>query len=449
MAPKTSHREHAAKLLTLGFPLILSNLAQMAINVTDTVMLGWYSVEALAAVTLMTTLSFVLFIMGSGFAFAVMPLVASASEAGDEVQLRRVTRMGMWLSVLFFFCVLPLMLWSAPLLNAMGQEPAISLIAQSYIRIAAWGMLAALLVMVLKSYLSALEITRVVLWATLAAALMNALVNYALIFGNWGAPEMGVRGAAVASVISAAVSLVFLVGYVRKKLPQHELFQRLWRPDWEAMMRVFRLGWPIGLTNLAETGLFAATSVMMGWLGTVALAAHGIALQLASLTFMIHVGLSNAATVRAGRAFGRGDLRGLRDGGRVAVMISAAVAVLTMALFLSVPETLINLFIDPDDPERPAILLIGVGLLAVAAIFQLADSAQVMALGLLRGVQDARIPMIIAGISYWLVGISASYLLGFTFGFGTVGVWMGLVVGLALAGVLLHFRFWYTSARIV
>lgn len=442
MAQHPSYREHAQKLLALGFPLILSNLAQMAINVTDTVMLGWYSVEALAAVTLMGTVSFVLFIVGSGFAFAVMPLVASASEAGDESQVRRVTRMGMWLSVLYFACVLPLMLWSRPLLLLMGQDPEISAIAQGYARIAAWGMLAALMVMVLKSFLSALEITRVVLWATLAAAVMNAVVNYALIFGNWGAPELGARGAAFASLVSAFVSLVFLALYTRRKLPQHALFQRLWRPDWVAMRLVFRLGWPIGLTNLAETGLFAATAVMMGWLGTVPLAAHGIALQLASLTFMVHVGLSSAATVRAGRAFGRGDTRSLRDGGKVAVALSAFAALLTIILFLALPETLVGLFIDPGDPDHPAILLAGVSLLAVAAIFQFADSAQVMALGLLRGVQDTQVPMVLAGVSYWLVGISASYLLGFTFGFGGVGIWSGLVVGLALAGLLMHLRFW-------
>ncbi|MFV2053582.1 MATE family efflux transporter [Aliiroseovarius sp. YM-037] len=448
MADQIPYKEHASKLMLLGGPLILSHLAQMAVTVTDTVMLGWYDVEALAAVTLMGTMSFVFFIVGSGFAFAVMPLVAAASEAGDDVQIRRTTRMGMWLSILYFACVLPILLWSKTFLLMLGQEEVIATIAQTYARIAAWGMLAQLLVMVLKSYLSAMEITRVVLWATIASAVLNAIVNYALIFGNWGAPELGVQGAAIASVGANAIALIYLTVYALRRLPQHALFQRLWRPDWEAMATVYKLGWPIGLTNLAEVGLFAATTVMMGWIGTVALAAHGIALQIASITFMIHLGLSTAATVRAGRAAGRGNEVELRRGGIVAVGLSAIAALLTVALFLAVPEWLISLFLDANDPQYPEIISVGVSLLIVAALFQVADGAQVMALGLLRGVQDTQGPMFIAGLSYWAVGMTSSYVLGFILDFGAVGIWMGLVIGLGLAGVLMHLRFWRRSAKI-
>jgi len=225
-------------------------------------------------------------------------------------------------------------------------------------------------------------------------------------------------------------------------LPQHTLFARLWRPDWEAFSHVFRLGVPIGLTSLAEVGLFAASSLMMGWIGTVELAAHGIALQLASLTFMVHLGLSNAATVRAGNALGRRDSDHLARGAIVALVMSFAMACIAVVIFLSIPNVLVGLFLSPTEPDRDAILVVGVSLLFIAALFQVVDGAQIMALGLLRGVKDTRAPMIIAAVSYWIVGVPCGYLLGFKLGWGGEGVWLGLVVGLTTAAVLLLRRFW-------
>ena len=435
---------HFRATMVLGLPLIGSHLAQMAIHLTDTVMLGWYDVEALAAVVLGASLFMVIFLVGSGFAWAVMPMVAGAEAAGDQDQVRRTTRMGMWLSVLYGAVALGPILWSGPLLHAAGQDPALAALAQDYLRIAGWGMIPALLVMVLKSYLSALQATRMVLWSTVAAAVLNALVNYALIFGNWGAPELGIRGAAIASLISVLAPLALLMVYVSRAAVSrhHDLFVRIWRADWGAFGQVFRLGWPIGLTTLAEAGLFAASAVMMGWLGTQPLAAHGIAIELASVTFMVHMGLSQVATVRAGRALARRDAMGLRRAALTATLCSFGFALVTVTVFLSVPEFLVGLFLDADDPEAPAIVAIGVGLLAVAALFQLADGAQVVALGLLRGVQDTRVPMVLATISYWVIGIPVAWALGFPAGLGGVGIWLGLVVGLALAALTLSVRFW-------
>ncbi len=442
MTAPLSYRGHARALLVLGLPLVGSHLAQIAIMVTDSVMLGWYAVEALAAVTLAFSTSFVLFIVGSGFAFAVLPMVASAAAQGDETQVRRVTRMGLWASTLYGLAVMPPLIWSEPILLAMGQKPDIAALTQDYLAIFAFGMVPALLVMVLKNYVAALERTQVVLWATVAAAVLNAVLNYALIFGNLGAPELGLRGAAIASVTMQLATLAMLVVYANAVLPRHDLFRRLWRADPEVFRQVFRLGWPIGLTNLAESGLFAASALMMGWIGALPLAAHGIAVQLASMSFVVHLGLSQAATVRAGRAAGRGDRQGLRDGARAAVAMSACFAALTVVLYLALPEALLGLFLDPSDPDRPAILAIGVALLAVAALFQFVDAAQVLALGLLRGLQDTRVPMIHAAVSYWLIGIPASYGMGFVLGWEGVGVWLGLVVGLATAAALLMQRFW-------
>ncbi|MFY9211192.1 MAG: MATE family efflux transporter [Aestuariivita sp.] len=435
---------HVRALLVLGMPLIGGHLAQFAIGLTDTIMLGWYGVEALAAVTLAGTYFFVLFLMGSGFAWAVMSMVAAFEAEGDLTSVRRATRMGLWLSMIFAVAAMPLLWWSEPILLFLGQQDSVAADAAEYLRVAGWGIFPALVMMVLKSYLAALSRTQVVLWMTILAALANLVVNYALIFGNWGAPELGLRGAAIASVITQTVAMGGMLIYALVVLPEHALLQRLWRPDWEMFARVFALGLPIGLTMLSEVSLFAASALMMGWLGTIPLAAHGVAVQLASATFMLHLGLANAATIRTSQSFARRNREQLSRGAKAAIGLSLIAALITVAVFLSIPETLISAFLERDDPARIEIIAIGVGLLAMGALFQLVDGAQVIALGLLRGMQDTKRPMVIAALSYWAVGIPASYVLGFPMGLGGIGVWLGLVLGLACAGVFLMWRFWRT-----
>lgn len=448
MSKTMSYPNHLRAITVLGLPLIGGHLAQFAIGLTDTVMLGWYGVEALAAVTLANSYFFVLFLFGAGFGLAVMPKVALAAAEGDETSIRRSTRMGLWLSVAYAALTMPLLWWSYPILIGLRQDPQIAETAAEYLRVAGWGLFPALLVMVLKSYLAALERTQIVLWITLGAALVNGATNYALIFGNWGAPELGATGAAIASVITQMVSMIAVVIYAVWALPEHSLFQRFWRPDWEMFFSVFRLGVPIGLTTLAEVSLFATSAVMMGWLGPVALAAHGIALNLTSATFMVHLGLSNVATIRAGNALGRRDLAHFYKGAKTVFAVSLVASGFAIALFLTAADPLISLFLENDNPLRPQILLIGTGLLAVAALFQLMDGAQIIALGLLRGLQDAKGPMMIAALSYWGLGIPASYILGFPLGMEGIGVWLGLVLGLTCAAVLLMIRFWTRSARV-
>jgi MATE family multidrug resistance protein len=437
-----SYPSHARAVTTLGLPLVGGHLAQIAIGVTDTFMLGWYGVDALAAVTLASSYFFVLFLMGAGFAFAVMPMVATFDAEDDEISIRRVTRMGLWLSLAYAVVIMPFMIWSEALLLLMGQTETVAADAQNYLRIAGYGMFPWLVALVVKSYLAALERTQVVFWIAVLATLCNGLINYALIFGNWGAPELGIAGAATASLVTQAIGMVGIVAYALYVLPHHQLFVRFWKADWEMLSRVFRLGVPIGFTGLSETGLFAATAVMMGWLGTVPLAAHGIALQCASITFMLHLGISNVATIRAGNAYGRGDRDHLARGARVVFIMSLITAVLTSVVFLVWPEPLVLVFMQSSEPARDQIVAIGVGLLAMAALFQLVDGAQAIALGLLRGVQDTTVPMAIAAISYWVVGMPCSYIFGFVLGYDGIGVWMGLVLGLACAAILLSARFW-------
>ncbi len=441
---RQTYPAHAAATLALGLPLVGSHLAQMMLHVVDTVMLGWYGVTELAAMVIATSPFFVVFILGSGFANAVMPMVAQSVGAGDEAQVRRAARMGLWLSIGYGLLTYP-MFWNAEaVLLALGQKPEVAALGQEFLRIGGLGMIPALVIMAIKGYLAALGRTQVVLWVTVAAIPANALGNYMLIFGNFGAPEWGIAGAAIASVSVQALSMLVLLAYagLLPELRRFHLFQRFWRADWPAMGQVFRLGWPIGVTLLAESGLFAATAVMMGWIGTQELAAHGIVLEITAMAFMVHLGLSNAATIRTGHAYGANDARGLRDGARVVIGISALFALIVIATFLGAPRPLISLFLDPAAIEAPQILAFGVTLMAISALFQVADAMQVIALGLLRGIHDTRIPMIAAAISYWGIGMPAAYALAFWAGMGGVGLWLGLTLGLACAAVTLMWRFW-------
>ncbi|TMV91428.1 MATE family efflux transporter [Thioclava sp. BHET1] len=435
---------HMRAICVLGLPLIGSNLAQMLLNVTDTVMVGWYGVEALAALVLGSSYFFSLFMLGNGVALAVMGRVSASLGAGDEVQARRDTRMGIWVSVLYGVAVLPLTWHSATVLGWLGQTPEIAALAQEYLRVLGFALAPALSMMVLRSYLSAHERTQVLLWITLGAVVLNAAINWVLIFGHLGAPEMGVRGAAIASLSVTCLSLVAQAIYAARApgLRHIALFSRFWRPDWETLWSVVRMGVPVGLTSVAEGSMFQASALMMGWVGTIELAAHGIALEITTVVFMIHVGLSNVATVRAGRAHGARDPRRLRDGALVVVSLSLGVGLLAMAGFFAFGAPLSKLFLDADNPATPQIVVFAARFLMVAALFQLFDLMQVMALGLLRGVQDTRVPMWMAVLSYWLIGIPMSYVLAFPLGFGGVGLWFGLVIGLACAGALMMTRFW-------
>lgn len=435
---------HLRATLALGLPLVGSHLAQMALHVTDTVMLGWYGTAPLAAGVIGSSTFFILFLLGAGFGKAVMPMVAAAIGRDDETQVRRDTRMGLWLSIAFGIAIYPVLWWSGAMLRALGQTEEVSALGQDYLRLVGLGMVPAAMVMTLTSFLAALGRTGIVLWATLVGVVLNILVNWMLIFGHWGAPELGIRGAAVATISVQILTLAVMAGFAARhaSLRRFHLFQRFWRPDWPALRQVFRLGLPIGLTSLAEGGLFHASAVMMGWIGTVELAAHGIALEAAALAFMVHLGLSSAATIRVGRAYGAGDVRAMRAASLAAVLLSAGFGLVVVAAFLAVPEGIIGLFIDETTADAPAIIAFGTVLLALAALFQMGDAMQAMALGLLRGVQDTRVPMWIAAFSYWVVGIPVSYTLAFPLGLGGAGLWTGLAIGLFVAASLLMWRFW-------
>ncbi len=434
---------HVRATLVFGLPLMGAQLASIAIGVTDTVMIGWLGTTQLAAAVLATQFYFLLWIVGAGLSFAVIPLASNARGAQNVAGVRRSVRMGLWL-LSFYSAVAMVPLWFAgDILLALGQEPQTAALAGIYMRVAIWAFYPALLVVGLRAFLISLECAPFILSVTLCGAILNALLNYMFIFGNFGAPRMEISGAALSTVGANLFVFAAMVGYIfiREETRSYQIFTRLWRPDWEALVEILRLGWPISAGLLAETGLFMAAAIMMGWLGTIPLAAHGIAGQLVAVAFMVPLGLANAATVRVGIAYGRTDWRALGRAGIAVIIVATCLSVVIALVFVIFPELLIVQFLDMDNAKSIEVLNYAIPLLVIASIFHLFDGLQVVGLGILRGLKDTRVPMYIAVFSYWLVGVPIAYLLAFNFGLGGTGVWTGMAIGLVVAAAALLYRF--------
>ncbi|MCY1668280.1 MATE family efflux transporter [Rhizobium sp. SL86] len=435
---------HLRGTLVLGLPFVGAQLAQMAINTTDVIMVGWLGTTELASVVLATQMFFVVLIFGTGFSNAVIPLVAQAVGRGDTVQARRSVRMGMWVVIAYCVLTAPLLWFSEPILLSLGQDPQVASLAQDYLRILQWGMFPALLLMILRAFVSALERGGIVLYVTIGMFLLNAFLDYGLIFGNFGLPQWGLEGAAVASLGSNLLGLALIVLYIesRKDMRAYEIFVRFWRPDWVAFREILSVGLPISFTILAEAGLFSAASLLMGVLGTQELAAHGIALQLASIAFMIPLGLAQVATVRVGIARGRRDPLGVKRAAIAVLVVGLGIAAVGSLLFALIPAALGRLFLDTSQPDAQAVLLLAVPLIIAAGAFQMFDGLQAVVAGLLRGLKDTKIPMVLALIAYWPIGFFCAWLFGFVFDLRGPGIWIGFVTGLMAAAVMLSIRFW-------
>ncbi|MEM7301391.1 MAG: MATE family efflux transporter [Pseudomonadota bacterium] len=434
---------HVRATLRLGLPLAAAQLAQMAIGVADTIMIGWLGAEPLAASVLGIQQYFIFWITATGFAQAIIPLAAPAEARGDITGVRRSTRMGLW--VLILCCVLSFVpLWNVEaILILLGQNAESAAMAEDYVRIAMWGLLPGLLFVGLRSFLTAIELAAIVLYASIGGALLNILLNYMFIFGNWGMPRLELEGAAVASLGTNTLMFLIVFGYclMKAKVRSYDLFARFWRPDWPAFREILQIGWPISAGILAEVGMFISATLIMGWISTVALAAHAIALQIAAVTFMIPLGISNAATARVGHSMGLEDRLALGRAGYAALLIGVVSASIGALIFFTVPEFLVGQFLDNSVPSAAEVLAYATPLLFVAALFQLVDSLQIIGMGVLRGLKDTKIPMIIAVFSFWCLGLPTAYFLGIPMQLGGVGVWTGLAIGLATATVLFCGRF--------
>lgn len=451
LAPQTDNRwsAHFRATLALGIPFIGAQLAQLGINTTDVMIVGRLGAENLAAMVLSAQFLFTILIFGSGFSIAVIPMVAQAYGRGDTVTVRRSMRMGLWVVTAYWLIMQPAFFYAEDILLAAGQKPEVARLAHGYILIGHFGLLPGLLYNVMRALVSAIGKAAVVLNVTIVMLVMNAIFAYCLVLGHFGFPAMGLEGAAIVSVAVQTAGFFFILAYVqiREETRRYEILVRFWRPDWHALWDVARLGLPISVTILAEVSLFTAASLLMGHIGTIELAAHGIALQWASIAFMIPLGLSQAATVRVGIAHGQGDHRALVRASIAVLIIAAAIAAIGGILFAVMPEFFARWFLDVSRPEAPQVLAYAGPLIVVAGLFQLVDGLQAIANGLLRGLKDARVPMIMALIAYWPIGFFLAWLFAFPFGFGGVGIWFGFLVGLAAAAVMLCGRFYILVRR--
>ena len=439
-----SWRAHFRATFALGIPLIGAQLAQLGIHTTDVVIVGRLGAVPLAALVLSSQFFFTLFIFGSGFANAVMPMVAQAYGRGDPVAVRRAVRMGMWVVLIYSALTAPIFYNAESILLYAGQKPEVAALAGGYLKIVQWGMAPALLFMTLRGLVSAVGRAGVVLYVTITILSINAFFAYALVLGRFGFPALGIEGAAIVSVAVNILSFLLLTAYIqwRPEMRRYELFVRFWRPDWLAFREVVHLGLPIGLTMLAEVSLFTGASLLMGSIGTLELAAHGIALQLASIAFMIPLGLAQAGTVRVGVAHGRADHLAVVRASLAVLAVAVVISISGGVLFASIPTTLAAIFLDEAGKDSAAVLAIAGPFVVIAGIFQLVDGLQAIAAGLLRGLKDTRIPMVLALISYWPIGFFCAWFFAFPGGFGGVGIWFGFVGGLAAAAILLNWRFY-------
>lgn len=440
---------HLADTALLGAPLIGAQIAQLAINTTDVLIISQLGTTELAAIVLASQFFFTIFILGSGFSTAAIPLATHALAVGDERGVRRAIRMGMWASLAFSILCIPLFLYSEPILLLLGQKPDVAAYAASYLHIAGFGIIPALQFMVLRSFLSALKRAAIILYVTVAVLVLNAVFAYAFVLGHFGMPAFGMHAAAYVAAGVNLFGFVAAVVYIERvpMLAAYGLFTRFWRPDWQALGEVVRLGIPVGLMVLAEVSLFTVASLMMGWIGTVELAAHGIALQFASMSFMVPLGLAQAATVRVGLAAGAGKRADVMRAGGAAVLLATGFALASCILFIVERESLARLFVDPDSTNAAELIATAGPFIIVAGAFQLFDGLQAIGAGLARGLKDSTVPMVLAIVSYWGIGFTSAYLLAFPLGFGGIGIWYGFMLGLAAASIALNGRFYYLARR--
>jgi MATE family multidrug resistance protein len=446
-APETtlanSWRAELGATLTLAWPLILSNLTMAAIQATDVVLMGWLGARPLAAAALGLNLTFAFSLICLGLVTASSPMMATA--IGSKIQVvhdvRRTFRQSIWLIGTVTVPVW-LVLWnSEPVIRALGQEPALARDAQLFLHGYMWSMLPFLLFQAMRNFVAALERPGWVLAISLGAIPLNALLSYSLIFGKFGLPAWGIFGGGLGSSIVWVVQ-VLLLGIViltDRQFRRFHLFGRLWKPDWPRYRNLWRLGFPIGLAMGFEGGVFSAAAYLMGLIDAESVAAHAVALQIAALAFMVPWGLSQAATVRVGRHLGSGDRVGIARAGWTAWGLGVGFMAMMAIVIWSIPRELITIFLD-DTPENARVIALGVSFLAIAAIFQVVDGAQVVGAGMLRGLHDTRVPMIFTFIGYWGIGIGIGAWLAFRQGWQGQGIWTGLAIGLAIVAVLMIWR---------
>ncbi|NEQ43744.1 MAG: MATE family efflux transporter [Leptolyngbya sp. SIOISBB] len=433
------------EFLKLALPLASAQVAQALTGFVDTLMMGRLGQEALAAGGLAVMIFMATLMTGVGIVSSVSPLAAQAYGAQRPEQVGQVTRQGLWLALLIAVPVVPFIGNLGDMMRSLGQAPEVITLADSYLSVICWACLPALWFAVLRCTVTALARTRPIFVIMVGANILNVLGNYVLAFGKLGFPAMGLSGLAIASALSHSVMCLGLMGYViyhrRGFLQPYRLFERWLRLRPAILKQLLVLGFPIGVVTILENGLFTVMTLMVGAIGTHVLAAQQLALQTVVIVFMLPLGMSYAATARVGQWYGRGDWPGVQRAAMVSVSLTVAVMFIFGGVFVLFPTPLISLYLDVNDPANQAVLQAGIAMLTVAGFGQVVDGVQRTANGVLQGLQDTRVPMVLSLIAYWGVGMVSGYWLGFQTPLGGVGIWIGAYLGLATAAISYIWRF--------
>ncbi|PSN19807.1 MATE family efflux transporter [filamentous cyanobacterium CCP5] len=435
-------RQEFRACLGLATPLALAQLAQMATGFFDTVMMGRLGSEAIAGGGLgAITFNFLMMVAG-GLLSAVSPLVAEAFGAEDGARIRRIFWQGIGLALVVSLGCMGLLGQAQLWLPLLGQTAETMPLTQQYLGTVLWACPLAFVFIALRSFVAALGLTRPVMAIVIAGTAINVAGNYSLALGKFGLPPLGLRGIALASVLASLLMLLAMVVYLvwQPRVRPYGLWQRT-RLRHSELMELLRVGLPIGGLAAVEGGLFTVTSFLMAGLGTVALAAHQIALQTAAMTFMVPMGVAMAAIIRVGQLMGQKQFEMARRAGQVAIAVGGCfMGAMALVMWL-VPGAIVALYIDIQQPANQAVVAMAKTLLGVAAVFQIVDGIQVTAAGALRGLKDTRIPLLIGVIAYWCIGLLVGYGLAYWGNLGGIGLWWGLAVGLLFAAITLSWRF--------
>ncbi|QNH63573.1 MATE family efflux transporter [Hymenobacter sediminicola] len=437
--PFTALRPHLKPTIQLAFPVVLSQLGHVLVNVCDSVMVGQTGKVPLAAVSLGVSVGTVVMVLGMGLSMGITPLVAAADGKRDVPQLGRLLVAGVWMSTVAGLVLAAAGLLIAPLLNHLHQPAEVVALAAPWVRVLFLSLLPLMVFQGFKQFAEGLGLTRQAMYLSVLANVVNAVLCYAFIFGHLGAPKLGMMGAAWATLIARVLMALLMGTYVLRAArlrPYREAATHWLRPDGATLRRLLGLGAPIGVQMMFEMGAFSFSAIMIGWLGATSLAAHQIAINVASVTYMAASGIAAAATIRVGNMRGLGDAHGARQAGFAAYLLTF-LFMSSMGLLLVAFRHFIPHFYNHD----AAVVAQAATLLLVAAAFQISDGLQVVGLGALRGLEDVKLPSVVALLSYWVVALPLGYWLGFTLNMGSLGVWLGLLTGLSLVAGLLLWRF--------
>lgn len=432
--------------LNIAFPVMLGQLGHVLVGLADNLMVGQLGAAPLAAVSLGNSLVFIALSVGIGFSFAITPLIAEADGAGDLEKGRSYFHHGVIMCGINGVLLFVLLLLAKPILYHLDQPPEVVALAIPYLDIVAFSMIPLMLFQAYKQFADGMSQTKYSMYAAILANLVNVLFNYLLIYGIWIFPRLELQGAAIGTLISRFFMLWFVWEILRrkKKFSQYFIWSRKELLKLEVFKRLFSLGFPTSLQMLFEVAIFTATVFLAGTLGTNPQAANQIALNLASMTFMVAVGLSVTATIRVGNQKGKENFYDLR---RIAFSTFLLVFIIEAVFaigFILLKDWLPTWYIDNFE-----VVTLAAQLLVVAALFQLSDGLQVVILGALRGLQDVKFPTLICFVAYWIIGFPISFFLGKEDSFGSMGIWLGLLAGLTASALMLYLRFNYLSRKLL